>query len=300
MSTDDKPTPQSATEEAKQRAGAAPMPAPHLQPIGGPAAQQPAPGVPPGAFPPGYYQPNQAVPGQALAAPQPGMMIPAPQPGQPASGVPMQQFMQGQPGAQGRTHEDMRGDLQVLAAAQKAQAEVQQAPPPEQTEEVEEERPPLLRSSDEEMLRALDHFNNVQRRKKLEAGLDKMNVQDIILHHELKQRVKVSCGIVVTFRTITGRESQAILDDLGSQKGSGIYLEERLALMNLTAGIRALGDEVLPDHMVDRKFSTEVFAEKFERVLDFPVQLLADLRVNYYWFDDRVRNVMIQEELGNG
>jgi hypothetical protein len=112
--------------------------------------------------------------------------------------------------------------------------------------------------------------------------------------------VKISAGFSVTYRTTSGAENQGILQELGKLDGSELYLRERLALMNLAAGLHAVGSEIMPAHLVDDDFDSEAFLKKLKRVLRYPVQVLADMRVNYFWFDDRVRNIMIAEELGNG
>jgi len=227
--------------------------------------------------------------------------------GMPTSGQAMSssQFMAGPQSLEHkRGPEDVRDDLETLAAAMKQKAELEKRKDQDQEEEEGDGDDALLKSESDEMQMYLDMFNNPKRRRKIEADLEPMNVQDIVLYRELRQKVKVSCGLEVTFRTVNGHESQAILDEVGhvshDKAVSDLYLQEMLAYMNLAAGVRAVGSEVLPNHMDGRVLNKERFKEKLDHILDFPIQLLADLRVNYFWFDNRVKKTMIEEELGNG
>ncbi len=269
--------------------------------------------------PPGY--PQQMPLGQQPM--MPGQMVPQQLQPQPGQGVPMQQFMQqGQQaaGPQGqlppRPPQATQGDLRALNDAIQRESERQAAvppegeepievgpasPEPERPEETKEDENLFLGSMDAEMDAAIDKFNNSRRRKRIEKKLEDMVVESMVEHGELRQKVPISAGIVVEFRTTRGDENQAILHELGKIDGSELYLRERLALMNLAAGLRMVGTELMPQHFDDNdEFDSERFEKKFKRVLRFPVQVLADMRVNYYWFDDRVRNVMIADELGNG
>lgn len=330
MSTDDEHSRPNPTDEAKQHdsplGGAPPMPGPRQAP----APQQPYPQqghvIQPNMHQPGMvYQPpgypQQMPPGQQPM--MPGQMVPQQLQPQPGQGMPMQQFMQqGQQaaGPQGqlppRPPQATQGDLRALNDAIQRESERQAAvppegeepievgpasPEPERPEETKEDENLFLGSMDAEMDAAIDKFNNSRRRKRIEKKLEDMVVESMVEHGELRQKVPISAGITVEFRTTRGDENQAILHELGKLDGSELYLRERLALMNLAAGLRMVGTELMPNHFDDNdEFDSERFEKKLKRVLRFPVQVLADMRVNYYWFDDRVRNVMIADELGNG
>lgn len=329
-----------AKEHDQPLGGAPPMsgpgqPPPQQQGHSIPPGLQQAPPMiyDPRQVPQSGYDPRQAPPQQfdQPVYPQPGVQQ-YPYPGQPApmqpqgypppgpQGVPMQQLAQmqqvpqpGQPG-QPRPIEAIKSDMQALSDAVRREQAVQAAEPPPGADDAPdtpdapepsegaslEDENLWLGSMDQEMDSAIDKFNNPRRRQRIEKSLEKMDIEQLALHGELRQKVKISAGFVVTYRTTSGAENQGILQELGKLDGSELYLRERLALMNLTAGLHAVGNENMPAHLVDDDFDTDAFQAKLKRVLRYPVQVLADMRVNYFWFDDRVRNIMIAEELGNG
>lgn len=203
---------------------------------------------------------------------------------------------------QRRSTEQIKSDLQALTAGIKAAQEMKQEP---EQETVEEPKKDETDEQQDEFFKNLDTyidlFSSPERKKRIEANLEPMKVSDLVLHGELRQKVRLSAGIDVVFRTISGEETQEILRILSSDNGSELYMRERLALMNLAVGLHSIGGEVL-ESVYDQSgnFDEARFLRRFKKVLKYPMQLLADMRVNYYWFDQRVQKVMIAEELGNG
>lgn len=322
---DERSRPTDAAKQHDSPLGAPPMPGPQqagsLQPpppqghVIQPNMQQPGMVYQPPGYPPPQGYPQQPIPGQPV--PQ---QFQQPSPGR---GVPMQQFVQQGQAALGpngqmppRPAQAVQGDLRALNEAVQREAEKRAATPPEDAAPIEvgvtaseqegdgeekEDENLFLGSMDAEMDAAIDKFNNSRRRKRIEAKLKPMMVESMVEHGELRQKVRISAGIVVEFRTTRGDENQAILHELGTVDGSELFLRERLALMNLAAGLRMVGSELMPPHFdANDEFDSDLFEKKLKRVLRFPIQILADMRVNYFWFDDRVRNVMIADELGNG
>jgi hypothetical protein len=172
-------------------------------------------------------------------------------------------------------------------------------------DEGEEEVSPLLQSMDDDLASALDRFNNAPRRKKIEASLPPMSAEDLILKGEIRQEVPISCGIKAVFRTTSGLEHDGMLDELGhiaaTTSGSELFLRERLANYNLTLQLYAVGSKTLSTHLTkDSEFDLDGFRKKYTEVMKLPLLVIADLRVQCFWFDERVRGVMVAEELGNG
>jgi len=64
----------------------------------------------------------------------------------------------------------------------------------------------------------------------------------------------------------------------------------------------SINGEELPTHLNDKKnFDEPRFLSKFDKVTRFPVQLVADLGIQYLWFDERVRRLFLggTDELKN-
>lgn len=315
-----KPSQLSPTEEAKRRAQG--LGAPVVMPQGAhpqsqvplPPMQQPQMAAPPGPDPQQLQQ-YQQVPGQYPPQMQPMQQQQQQQALAPGQGVPLQQFAQAasQPQQTRMAPEQVKEGLQALADAQKREEAMRAAEAPQEetepeeanTAQEEEDDSPLLQSMDEDLASALDRFNNSPRRAKIESKLEKMNAEDLVSIGEIRQEVPISAGVKVVFRTTSGIEHDGMLDELGtvanSSSGSELYLRERLANYNLTLSLYQIGSTVLPSHLdKDGEFSVEGFRKKFREVMRRPLLLIADMRVNCYWFDERVRRVMVAEELGNG
>lgn len=145
-------------------------------------------------------------------------------------------------------------------------------------------------------------LNNPKRKKKIESKCKEMDIIDLITQGEVKQEVSVvDDKYIITFRSVTGEEDLAIKRLLYTERGSPRYMLDVYSLMSLTLGLHAINRHPLPTHIDENgKFSTPLFEEKFRLVKNYPLQLLADLAVNYTWFDIRVRKLFSVEELGNG
>jgi hypothetical protein len=191
------------------------------------------------------------------------------------------------------------------ARPQIAQEAVPEPQTPSEAQESDDDDSPLLQSMDEGLASALDRFNNKFRRQKIEAKLAPMNVEDLVMKGELQQEVPISAGVKVIFRTTHGLEYDGMIEELGTvaneTSGSELFLRERLANYNLTLSIASIGPKRLTHHLdKDGEFDVDSFRKKFREVMHYPQLLLADMRVNCYWFDERVRTIMVAEELGNG
>jgi hypothetical protein len=148
-----------------------------------------------------------------------------------------------------------------------------------------------------------DRLNNPERRERIEKGLEPLNIADLIIHGECRQDVPINREITYTFRTVTGKEDLAVKRMMYGEKGGDRYLMDKYTLMQLTLAFVALNGEELPTHLdKDGNVDNERFDDKFEKVLRFPMQLLADCGIQYMWFHDRVKSLFdtSDEELKNG
>jgi hypothetical protein len=207
--------------------------------------------------------------------------------------------------------DETRKSMEALAAMQGAvDARTQQA---ERTAE-DRTKPDLKESDDEnDMQRELRELlnndqqwnllNNPDRRKSIEDRLEDMNITDVILHGEVRQDVPIDPDkLVVTYRSVTGEEDLAVKRMMFGEEGGDRYMMDKFTLMNLTLGLVSINGEELPSHIKEGKFNEEAFLAKFDKVLKFPIQFLADLGIQYMWFDERVRDLFVgsTEALKNG
>ena len=148
-----------------------------------------------------------------------------------------------------------------------------------------------------------DVLANSDRRKRIEKSLKPLRVEDLLMHGEVRQTVSIiSSKFEPTFRSISADEEMALQRMMWGVSGSDLYLQNRYSTMLLTAGLFAVNGNLLPDHRAGETpiFSEDLFNEKLKKVLRYPKAQKDDLVINYGWFDDRVRRLFAEEDLGNG
>jgi len=141
-----------------------------------------------------------------------------------------------------------------------------------------------------------DVLNNSERRKEIESRCQPLNISDIITHGEIRQRVPIRPGkLVVNFRSLSGAEDLAIKSLMWEQKGSERYTLDKFSWYQLTLAVVDINGEPLPDHMQNGKFNEKIFLKKFDMLMKFPIQLLGDLGLNNFWFDQRVKRLFLTQ-----
>lgn len=153
-----------------------------------------------------------------------------------------------------------------------------------------------------------DILANSTRRKKIEATLRPMRIEDLLLHNEVRQTVVIipprgedDTGLEVEFRSISVDEDLAIKRIMSGFRGSDQYISDRYSVMNLVCGLWRLNDKVLPTHLNDDdKFDEDLYNAKMAIIRKWPYNLVQDLVNNWAWFEDRVRKLFVIEDLGNG
>lgn len=140
-------------------------------------------------------------------------------------------------------------------------------------------------------------LNNPARRKEIEARCQPMDITDIILHGEVRQEVPIRTGpkpLVVVYRSVSADEDLAVKRMMFGETGGDRYLIDKFSIMQLTLGIVSINGESLPTHLTEeRKFDEKNFNNKYQKLLRFPIQFIADLGVQYQWFDERVRDLFV-------
>jgi hypothetical protein len=146
-------------------------------------------------------------------------------------------------------------------------------------------------------------LNNPTRRKEIEGRLDPMDITDVILHGEVRQTVPIVPNkLEVSYRSVSGDEDLAVKQMMFGESGGDRYLMDKYTIMQLTLALVSINGEELPTQLNDKKkFDETKFLVKFSKVSRFPVQLIADLGIQYLWFDERVRRLFIggTDELKN-
>lgn len=199
--------------------------------------------------------------------------------------------------------------MQALAVFQAEAQKIQGQPPA--TEASEKLKEALDKDEDlyKELRDVLDDpaqwnlLNNPKRKKEIEARLEPLDITDVILHGEIRQTVPVVPGkLEPEFRSVSADEDLHVKQMMFGETGSDRYLMDKYTIMQLTLGLASLNGEELPTHLDEKKkFSEDKFLKKFEKIVRFPIQLIADLGVQYLWFDERVRALFLggTEELKN-
>lgn len=227
-----------------------------------------------------------------------------------------------QPAGQGgRSPEEIRADLEKLNSAVKDYDNTNELPKPADMPEpqaqvqaqdqagVTDEVAEMVEQMDDFELDAYnrmldeDQLNNETRRRAIESRLKDMDLVDLITAGEVQQKVPIVPGkFEVTYRSVSSGEDLEIKRMLYNiRKEVPRYQVDAYSIMSLTLAIYAINGHPLPtQHDESGNFSESRFTKKFELVKKYPLQMVADLGVNYIWFDIRVKKLFSVEALGNG
>jgi hypothetical protein len=205
--------------------------------------------------------------------------------------------------------ETMEGLQALEAQAQAAQG----TPPPEAAEPEEDESPPM----DPEFVKALmggyvDKMQRKERKEAIEARLEKIDLRDFLFGSGGTQMVPIIPDVFeVDYRLISGQEdlfSKRFAWDMCQKAGTGkdketsqAFYDTVTGLVNVVLSVQAINSEDLPDHrQPDGTVEETVFSKKFTDFCNHPFLVLQDMWVNFTWFNERVRDQIDVESLGNG
>lgn len=156
----------------------------------------------------------------------------------------------------------------------------------------------------EMMVRTL--LNNDEQRKIVEERCDPMDLADLVIAGKVTQVVPiVPVKYEPEFESIGGDVDLAlkrlIVEEAQALKVDNRYLLDKYALMGLACSLRALNKKPFPDYRdAQGNFNQDLFDVKFNKVTKLPLPLLASLGVHYFWFDIRVRKLLVAERIKNG
>lgn len=248
--------------------------------------------------------------------------------------IPPQMLQKGAPGLRPQTIEDLKKLQELEAASKKVSAPdaavehaASQGPAgaaariasPSGDENIkpssEEEREKIrkvLSEMDEFDFNALkeaqmkDMLNNTEQKDLIEKKLKPLDLTDLIVQGFITQTVPINPGVFEPeFRSLSGEEDLALkrllMEDSTKLKVSDRYHLDKFSLMAVACGLNAINKKPMPLHTdPDGSFNDELFWKKFQKVVRFPLHMLASLGVHMYWFDIRVRKLFVVENLKNG
>lgn len=85
------------------------------------------------------------------------------------------------------------------------------------------------------------------------------------------------------------------------QSPNDAYSVEKFSLCQLACSLVSLNGQSFPDHRKpDGTPDEDLFKIKLKKLMKKSGYIIADMAINYYWFDIRVRRLIAPEKLGNG
>lgn len=150
-----------------------------------------------------------------------------------------------------------------------------------------------------------------ERRKTIEARLSPLEVGDLVMKRELVQDIPVIVDaegkqqLVYTLRTYRQHEYLFCLRYVYENPGSAVFTEELLTTCKMVCSVVAINGGLLPDHRTNvgtskERVDKDAFEKKFHYITGLPVHLLADLSVQWSWFNNRVNKLFNVADLKNG
>lgn len=151
-----------------------------------------------------------------------------------------------------------------------------------------------------------DLINNDDQRKTIEGRLAPMDVTDYIMNGYVEQTVPINSKLTYVFRSTDGQVDLALKRLIVKELKDGFthddrYILDKYAMMSVACFIHKINNITLPSYQdAEGNFDDKSFWEKFNRVVKLGLHVLASLGVNGFWFDIRVRKLMVADSLGNG
>lgn len=150
-----------------------------------------------------------------------------------------------------------------------------------------------------------DLLNNEEQKKIIEERLEAMDLSDYVSNGFVEQKVAINSKLEYTFRSVDGTTDLA-LKRLVVKEAKGFALDDRYildkyAIMGMACALTAINRMPLPDYLDEKgDFSDDKFWMKFNKVSKLGLHILASVGINSFWFDMRVRKLLVAESLGNG
>ena len=150
-----------------------------------------------------------------------------------------------------------------------------------------------------------DPWADPEVRRRIERGCSPMTFEDLLVSGRVTQRVRVREGLDVLFQCLTGEDGKWAKQWAFEQSTAAqiVYTDE-LTFARLAIGVKAINGALLPDFEASKAGQLEVdpkrFKERRDRVARLPEAILQGLLNNQIWFEDRVRRLVLYDDLKNG
>tara|TARA_Y100000310_G_scaffold306772_1_gene348203 strand:+ start:803 stop:1747 length:945 start_codon:yes stop_codon:yes gene_type:complete len=170
---------------------------------------------------------------------------------------------------------------------------------------------------DPEFMQALmggytDKLQRKERRDAIEARVGPVDLRDFLFGSGGTQTVSVIPDVFeADYRLISGQEdlfakryAWSLCQKAGTGKDketSQAFYDTVTGLVNVVLSVQAVNGEDIPDHrQPDGTVDEDTFTGKFTDFCNRPFLVLQDMWVNFTWFNERVRDQIDVESLGNG
>jgi hypothetical protein len=145
---------------------------------------------------------------------------------------------------------------------------------------------------------------NKKRRKDIESRCEPMSFEDLLMKDEVQQVVPIIPGkFEPRFRSTSPDESLFLKQFMAKEEErspSDGYAAEKFALCQLAIALVSINNEEFPDHRNKNGDPDEaLFKVKLKKLRKKSGYIIADLGINYMWFDIRVRKLIAPDVLGN-
>jgi hypothetical protein len=154
-----------------------------------------------------------------------------------------------------------------------------------------------------------DPLTDKGRREKIEAGLEPMDIADMVFMGHVSQDVALGNGIVLTLRSLSTQHGLWIEWHIATTpEGSVQHTRHLFSIMQLAAGLDAVnGKSTGPDlSRFTEENQRDMFIEGLKKRMAFigrmPQELTNDFIVQNVWFSGRLRKLLagnLMEKVGN-
>lgn len=193
---------------------------------------------------------------------------------------------------------------ETVEALQQMQAAQAKAAEGEIKKDVEEAKDDLFEMFDFSGKNETERIlNNKKRRTAIEARCEPMRIEDLVMKDEVQQDVPILPGkLVVRFRSASPQENLFVKRIMAEEKvTSDQYLLEKYGLCQLALSLIAINGSSLPSHLDENgEPDDKLFQAKLRMIMKKSAYLIADLGINFFWFDLRVRRLLNPDDLKNG
>lgn len=145
-----------------------------------------------------------------------------------------------------------------------------------------------------------------ERRKDIESRLQPMSFAELLQKGSLQQDIPILPNeYVLTLRTVSQKENFFCLQYIYEHTGSQEYSQQMFNTCKLVCAVVGINGGLLPDHRVgvgtyDEQPDKKLFTHKLNILCHMATVLLADMGIQYDWFNDRVARFFTFTRLKNG